>query len=203
MKDFNAIPDNSVIERTIKALIENGITTYFAPSAEKAKDMVFEIIKPESQIMTMTSVTLEQTGIASEINKSGNYNSSREKLNKLDMNKDLKEMLDLGATSDCTIGSCHAITEKGQIMIASMTGSQLSAYAYSSPLIIFVAGVQKIVKDLDEGMKRIYNHSFPLENERAMRAYGSGSSVNKILVINKEIMPNRINMILINESIGF
>jgi len=63
---------------------------------------------------------------------------------------------------------------------------------------------KKIVSDFDEGLRRIYEYSLPLESERARKAYGvPGSSVNKLLIINKEYTPNRITMIIIKENLGF
>ncbi len=98
----------------------------------------------------------------------------------------------------------HAVTEDGKVLIASNSGSQLPAYAYGSGHVIWVVGAQKIVKNLDEGIKRIYEHSLPLESERARKAYGvPGSAVNKLLIINKEIIPGRITMILTKEKLGF
>ncbi len=97
----------------------------------------------------------------------------------------------------------HAVTEDGKLIIASATGSQLPAYAYGSPKVIWVVGTQKIVKNLDEGMKRLYEHTFPLENERAKKAYGSGSFVSKILMINKEFQKDRLNIVFVGEVVGF
>ena len=95
------------------------------------------------------------------------------------------------------------MTEDGKILVASKTGSQMAAYVYGASHVIFVAGAQKIVKDLDEGIRRIYEHSLPLEEKRAMKAYDVGSEVNKMLIINKEIQKGRIKMILVNEVLGF
>ena len=51
-------------------------------------------------------------------------------------------------------------------------------------------GTQKIVSDLDEGLRRINEYSFPLEDARAQAAYGIRSAVNKVLIINREIIPS-------------
>ena len=76
----------------------------------------------------------------------------------------------------------------------------MPAYAYGSSNVIFVVGAQKIVKNVDEGIKRIYEYCLDLESERARRAYGvPGSSVNKILIINKEFQEKRITLIFVNE----
>ena len=69
--------------------------------------------------------------------------------------------------------------------------------------MIWVVGAQKLVKDFDEGIKRLYEYSFPLEDERARKVYGMGSGVNKILVVNKEFVQGRITMIIVKEKLGF
>lgn len=95
------------------------------------------------------------------------------------------------------------MTEDGQVVIASATGSQLPSYAYGASNVIWVVGTQKIVKNLDEAMKRVYEYVFPLEKERAMKVAGMKSSVNKILLINKEATPGRIHIIFVQEKLGF
>ena len=67
----------------------------------------------------------------------------------------------------------------------------------------WVVGAQKLVKDFDDGIKRLYEYCLPLEDERAQKAYGMGSSVNKILVVNKEFMQGRVTMIIAKEKLGF
>jgi len=101
------------------------------------------------------------------------------------------------------VSSVHALTEDGHLIIASNTGSQLSSEAYAGGKVIFVVGTQKIVKDNQEGIKRIYEYCLPLEDERARKAYGMGSNVSKILIINKEIFPERITVFLVKEKLGF
>ncbi len=101
------------------------------------------------------------------------------------------------------VSSVHAVTEDGHLLIASNSGSQLSAEAYAGGKIIFVVGTQKIVKDTQEGLRRIYEYSYPLEDARAQKAYGMRSNVSKILIINKEIVSGRITLILVKEALGF
>lgn len=176
----------------------------FFETIEQAKTKVFEIIPKNANIMPMTSVTLEETGIANEINNSGNYDSVRNKLNKLNRETDSKKMKEIACIPDWAIGSIHALTEDGKLVIASNTGSQLPGYVYGADNVIFVIGTQKIVKDLDNAFERIYQYVLPKESERAKKAYGVPSSnVSKLLIINKEIIPSRIKVILINKILGF
>src|SRR5258708_6548925 len=111
------------------------------------------------------------------------------------------EMRRIGAAADYAVGSVHAITEDGQVMVASATGSQLPAYAYGASNVIWVAGVQKIVSDLDEAFERLENYTFHLEDERAKKAYGQGSSINRILIYRKD-PTNRATLVLVKEPVG-
>jgi acyl-CoA hydrolase len=110
----------------------------------------------------------------------------------------------LGNGPDYAVGSVHAVTEDGKILIASNTGSQLPAYAYGAGKVVWVVGTHKITKDLDAGMKRIYDYVLPLESVRANKAYGvPGSFVSKLLIINKEVSPGSLIIIFVPEVLGF
>lgn len=198
---WNKIPNNEVIKKTAKALSQNGIETIVVENGKAAKEKVLELIPQDSEVTTMTSVTLETTGIASEINESGRFNPARPKL--MDANADLQEQHRLRVIPEYAIGSVHAVTEDGQLLIASASGSQLPAYAYGAKKVILVVGAQKIVKNTEEGIKRIYEYTLPLEDKRALKAYDMHSGVNKLLIINKEFLPNRITLILVKEKLGF
>jgi hypothetical protein len=202
--DFGQLASQESIDRAIAALKANGIEAEFAVTGAKAKEKVLAMIPANAEIMTMTSMTLETLDLTAEINESGKYNSVRQKLNSMDRATQGSEMQKLGAAPEWTVGSVHAVTEDGQALIASNTGSQLPAYAYGASHVIWVVGAQKIVKDLDMAMKRIYQHSLPLESERAKKAYGTaGSNVSKILIMNKEVAPGRLHMVIVNEVLGF
>jgi hypothetical protein len=148
-------------------------------------------------------VTLEVLGIKDEIDKSGRYNSLRPKMFAMDRATQGREIRRLGSAPDYAAGSVHAVTEDGQIMIASNTGSQLGPYASGAGKVIWVVGAQKLVKDLDEGMKRIYEYDLPLETEHMRQLYNAGTGVNKVLIVSREIRPNRITMIIVKEELGY
>ncbi len=204
LMDFTKLATQEQIDKVIRALNENGIEVVIAENKNDAKEKVLDMIPKGSEVMDMTSVSLLESGITEEIEKSGKYISVKNKLYSLDRETQKKEMNILGATSDYSLGSVHAVTEGGEVVIASNTGSQIPAYAYGSPKVIWVVGTQKIVKDMNMAMKRVYDYVLPLESDRAHKAYGvSGSNVSKILILNKEITPKRITMILVKEKIGF
>ncbi len=200
---YGQLANEEAIQKTAKALQANNFKVEVVKNSKEAKNKVLHLLPSGAEVFTMTSQTLEAIGVDKEINESGKYNAVRPKLFAMDRNTKAMEMAKLGAAPDWVVASVHAVTEDGHLLIASNTGSQLSAEAYAGGKIVFVVGCQKIVKDTDEGIKRIYEYSLPLEDERARKAYGMPSAVNKILIINKEVMPERITVILVKEKLGF
>lgn len=204
MNNWNKPASTAVVIKTREALRANGIACYIVDNKKQAKEKVLELLPPGTEIMNMTSRTLEAINIVGEINESGKFSSVRNRLAVMEKAGQKREMKIAGAAPKWAIGSVHAVTETGDIFIASNTGSQLAAYAYGSDHIIWVIGTQKIVKDREEAFNRIYEHCLPLESERAKKAYGtSGSFVSKLLIVNREVQPGRITAILVNEVLGF
>ncbi len=200
---FRAIPDRERVERTVTALGRNGMTVFVEPTPAGALERVRGLLPEGSEVFTATSRTLEVSGIGALLNESGRYRSVRSVTAKMDRKTQFREMVKLGATPEYVVGSAHAVTEAGQVLVASATGSQLAPYAASAAKVVWVVGVQKIVRTLEEGLERIREYSFPLENARAQKAYGVGTSLSKILIVQKESVPGRITVVLVGEEIGF
>jgi acyl-CoA hydrolase len=198
-----AIPaSDAQIERTARALEANGIHTLVAENREHARKLFFELVPEGSQIHQGSSVTLDTLGITADIEGSGRFDAVRPKLRSLDRQTQADQIRHLGASPDIMVGSVNAVTEDGHVLVASATGSQLGPYISGAKKVIWIVGVQKIVKDLDEGLRRIQEYVAPLEGERLLKAYGMNTSLNKVLIINKE-RPGRITMILTKENLGF
>ena len=205
MDKWNQLASKESIDKAIKALKVNGIDAKFVQTGEEAKKEVLAIIPEGAEVMNMTSVTLDTIGLPQDLNESGKYNSVRSKLNSMNRETQRLEMQKLDVAPEWSVGSVHAVTEDGHVLIASNTGSQLPAYASGAAHVIWVVGAQKIVKNTDEGMKRIYEYVLPLESARLNKAYNltMGSFVSKLLIVNREIKQGRITVILVNEKLGF
>ena len=189
------------VKKTMESLAKNWIHSFLVDNRKEAKEKILEFIPKFSEIMTMTSTTLMEAEIDETLNESYEYISVRKKM--VDQNISSIEKQRLWAAPEWAIWSIHAVTEDGNIMIASATWSQLSAYAYWALNVIWVVWTQKIVSDIAEAEKRIHEYSFPLENERALKTYWTWSWINKVLVINKEVIPWRIHIIFVKEKLGF
>jgi hypothetical protein len=197
------------IARTAAALDANGMCAIVVETGDEARHQIFALLPAGAQVLTMTSRTLEEIGVAEEINEpsdiaaSRRYDAVRPRLLQMDVQTQWPEMRRIGTSPDVTIGSVHAVSERGEVFIASASGSQLAAYVYGAAAVIWVVGSQKIVADREAAFQRIYDYSLPREDERAREAYGIGSGVNKVLVVNREVTPGRITIILVKQELGF
>lgn len=201
--EFAQLVGDEQIARAAKALEANGIHTIIAENGEEAKRIFFELVPEGAEVFLGASVTLETLGIKDVIDKSGHFDALRPKMFAMDRATQSREIRKLGGAPDFAAGSVHAVTEDGHVLIASNSGSQLGPYASGAGKVIWVVGAQKIVKDLDEGLRRIYEYDLPLETEHMRQLYNAGTGVNKVLIVNQEIRPNRITMIIVKEELGY
>src|SRR5215467_3270805 len=199
---FITLPDEHTLAATVTALEEHGFSVEVVDDLDAAREAVLGRIPHGSSVMTNTSVTLQETGITHAINEGGPYDSARNKMAKLDFATQLQEMKAIGGQPDYALGSVHAVTRDGTLVIASASGSQLASYAWGAANVIFVVGMQKLVSTPQAARERIYQHSLVLEDARAIAAYGQHSAVGKILEIHQEL-PGRIHVVLIRQAVGF
>jgi acyl-CoA hydrolase len=199
---FTALPDDQTLAATVVALEEHGFSVEVVDDLDAARDAVLDRIPEGSSVMTNTSVTLQETGIASAIDDGGPYESARNKMMALDFETQLQEMKAIAGQPDYALGSVHAVTRDGTLVIASASGSQLASYAWGAANVIFVVGAQKLVPGPEAARERIIEHSLKLEDARAYAAYGQNSRLGKILEIHQED-PGRMHVVIIRRSVGF
>jgi hypothetical protein len=199
---FTTLPGEETFDATVVALEEHGFSVEVVDDLDAARVAVLGRIPDGSSVMTNTSVTLEETGIAAAIDAVGPYESARAKMMALDFATQLQEMKAIAGQPDFALGSVHAVTRDGALFIASASGSQLASYAWGAANVIFVIGAQKLVPTAEAARERILEHSLKLEDARAYAAYGQNSFVGKILEIHQEL-PGRIHVVLVRQAVGF
>ena len=200
--EFERPADAARLESTAQALIGRGFKAEVASSGADAKARVLAAIPEGSEVHTALSETLTELGIRAELEESGRYDSLRAKLALLDRETQGREMRKLGAAPDTIVGSAHAITDDGVVIVGSGSGSQLGAYAYAGGNVILVVGHQKLVRDIPEGLRRLHEYSLPREFVRMQSVGYPGSILTKILLIEQE-PGGRITVILVPETVGF
>jgi hypothetical protein len=202
--EFAELASGERIATAAAALERNGIRPLLAATGADARGLVDSLLTGGAEVYNNTSQTLEATGVAGDIERSGRYQPLRLRLYRMDREMQRREMRTLAANhQDYVVGSVHALTEGGSLLIASASGSRLGPLMSGAGRVILVIGAQKIVRDVATGMRRIYEYCYPLEDARARRAYGVPSGVNNILIINKAVTAGRVTAIIVKERLGF
>jgi len=199
---FTTLPDEKTLAETVVALEEHGFSVEVVDDLHAARQAVLARIPHGATVMTNTSVTLTEAGLDDAINNGGPYDSARNKMFALDFATQAQEMKAISGQPDYALGSVHAITQDGTLVIASASGSQFASLAWGAANVIFVVGAQKIVPTLEAARERIYQHSLVLEDARAQAAYGQHSFVGKILEIQQEL-PGRVHIVLVRQPVGY
>jgi hypothetical protein len=191
------------LERAAAALTARNFAVEILDDAAAARARIKDLIPAGASVFTGASETLRQSGIEEDINASGRYDAVRPRGLALDRATHLDEIRRMLASPDVIVGSVAAVTEAGALVAASASGSQLTGYAGGAARAIWVVGAQKVVPDLSAALRRVEDHCLPLENDRAMQAYGMPSAVNRLLILNAEPHPGRGTVLLLREAIGF
>lgn len=203
---YNKLASNKVIEKTIDALKGRGINVELVRDKKEALNLLFKMIPPDSDIMTAGSTTLEQIGLI-DIFRKGEHKWKYHK-DKIFSEKDPEKRSELrknSSLSDYFLGSVHAVTENGEVLVASNTGSQIPSYAFTSKNVIWIVGTQKIVKNISKGLERIRKYTYKLEDKRMKDEGYSGTSIGKILIFENEAksLNREVTLIFVNEKLGF
>lgn len=204
--NYTTLASRDVIEKVVTSLKGKNYDVYIIKDRAEALEKIKSLIPKGASVMNGSSATLEQIGYI-DLLKSGmhGWNNLHEGIVK---EKDPEKQAMLrkqGVLSDYYLGSVHALIENGEWIIASNTGSQMPHIVYTSPHLIFVVSTKKIVPTFADGMKRLEEHVVPLENESSKKKYGSGTSLNKIVIFKNENPRSgrKIHMILVEEDLGF
>lgn len=203
---YTSLADNTSLNATIEALSKNGFSPEVVENGKEALDKIKSLIPGGASVMNGSSTTLNQIGFVDYL-KEGNHgwNNLHEAIVKETDPEKQGFLRKQSVNSDYYLGSVHALTETGELVIASNSGSQLPHLAFTSQNVILVVSTQKIVKDLSNAFKRIDEHVLALEDERMNKVYGFGTFHAKTLILHKEnpAMGRRIIVLLVKEKLGF
>ena len=204
--NYETLASRESVNRAISALTERGIEGMVVNNTEEAMEKVKSLIPKGASVMNGSSRTLEEIGFVAYL-ESGSHgwkNLHEEILAEKDPAKQAA-LRKQAVSSDYYLGSVHAIAETGQIVIASNSASQLPHIVFTSPNIIFVAGVQKLTPNLDAALERVREYVLPLEDKRMKEAGMGGSAISKLLIFEREpaFMGRKVRIILVNEKLGF
>ena len=204
--NYTTVASPDAVTKTMAALESNGIHPILVDDEKQALEKITSLIPAGASVMNGSSVTLETIGYIDYL-KSGSHGWNNLHEGIVNETDPIKQgaLRKQALLSDYYLGSVHALTEDGEFLVASNTGSQQSHIVFSSPNVLFVVGAQKIVPTIDAAFKRLYDHVVPLEDEHSIKKWGAGTYPSKIVVFKKENphLQRNVQMIIVNKPLGF
>jgi len=204
---WKTLPDPLRVEQTSTALRANGFKVEYVSNGKEALEKILSLMPQGARVMKGSSATLDQIGFNSLL-KSGVHPWVNLKEGVF-AEKDPQKRMELGkqaVLTDYFVGSVQAVTQSGQLVSGSGTGSQIAAYAFMAKNLILVVGTHKVTSDLDEALRRLREHCLPLEDKRMKGLGAPGTVLSKIFIYEKELRPDTmvsVHVILVNEPLGF
>jgi L-lactate utilization protein LutB len=205
--DYQIIPTKEVVNKTATALKANGFETEIVNNKEQALELIKRIIPQGASVMNGASTTLIEIGLTDYLKtKQHGWNNLHKAIVEEKDSKKQSLLRKQASLADYFISGANAISETGEIVIASGSGSQLPAIAYNSDNIILVVSTNKITPSLDEAISRLRNYVLPLEDAKIKSlGHAAGTMLSKILIYEKHPVGygKKVLIILVNEKLGF
>lgn len=203
---MNTLATAETITKTSEALKTNGFEPIHVSSKEEALEKIKELIPAGVSIMNGASVTLKEIGLIDYLKEETHpWKNHQDTILAEEDQAKQAELRRQSVISDFYLGSVHALTETGELVIASNTGSQLPHLVHTSPNLVLVVGANKIVPTLPDAFKRIEQQVIPLEDERMKEAYGFGTTWTKTVILHKEnpMFGRKVYVLIVDETLGF
>lgn len=212
--DKNVIWSNEIkINRTIESLKKNNMNGYYAKNREELIKLIETIVKTGSKVSCGGSMTLFETGVIDHL-RCGRY----EFLDRYKEGLTKEEVVDIykkAFFADAYFVSSNAVTEKGELYNVDGNGNRVAAMLYGPDKVIVICGVNKIVKDVHEAIKRNRECAAPINAKRLSRktpctkvgycmdCNSPERICNEYTLIKRQNNPERIHVIFLNENIGY
>ena len=203
---FDTIATDQEIETTVAAMKERNFEAIVLSTRVEALDKIKAMIPDGASVINGSSQTLQEIGYIDYLKSDHHDWENLHELILAEKDPAKQALLRKQATiSDFYLGSVHGLSQTGEMVIASNTGSQLPSIVFNAMNLIFVVGAQKITQSLSDSLKRIDEYVFPLENERITKLYGSGTLHAKTLILQRENpkLGRKVTVLIVKEKLGY
>jgi L-lactate utilization protein LutC len=205
--NYTQLPTQETVTKTIEALKARNIEGHSVATGADALAKVKELIPAGASVNNGSSTTLHQIGLVDYLKDSasnGWKNLHAASITETDPEKKAAAK-DAAHFADFYLGSVHALTEDGELVIASASGSQLPSIVHTAKNIIFVVSSMKIMANLEAALDRVRTHVVPLEDARMKSVNMGGTALAKIVLFEMEpaFTGRKIHVIFVNEALGF
>jgi len=201
------------IDRTIKNLNRRNMAGFFVKDKNELIMLLKNLIDDNSTVGVGDSMTLFETGVIDFLRK-GDYvfwDKYRD-----DITSEEKREIYLKNFSATTfMCSTNALTENGELYNIDGNGSRVAPILYGPKQVILVAGINKIVKDIEEAEKRVRNYAAPIDAKRLNKdtpcttlgycvdCKSPNRICNDFTIIRGQFIKNRIKVIIVGEQLGY
>jgi anion-transporting ArsA/GET3 family ATPase len=200
--DFAAPASAAALNELAANLRERNFEVLIVDTAVAAKAAVMARLPEGAEVYSGKSKTLEDAGIFKELMESDKYDFIRRRTMKMDRQTQGREIRKLSAAPDFMLGSVQAVTQAGQLVVASASGSQIGPYSAGAGKLILVVGSQKIVPDLETALRRLRDYVMPYEDMRLREQMGVGTKLARVLIMEMDYSPGRTTIVLVRDPIG-
>jgi L-lactate utilization protein LutC len=205
--DFASPATTEQIGATMEALKARGIAAEVVATRGEALARLHDLIPAGASVSTGASLTLKEIGFEALLisNEHPWQNLKAAIVAEKDLGRQTL-MRRQSTLADYFLGSVHAVAQTGELVVGSLTGSQLAPYAYSASNVIWVVGTQKITPTLETAIQRLREHVLPHEDKRMRESSGGrmGSGIGKMLIFEREapFLNRKVALLFVREKVG-
>ena len=212
---------NNIIEKTMKNLEKNNMNAYYVETKEEVIPLIETLVNEGATVAVGGSVTLGELGVLDYL-RGGKY-TFYDRYTHGYTQEQIDEVFVKSMGVDAYFCSSNAVTEEGELYNVDGHANRVAAIAYGPKKVIMLVGVNKIVPTLDDAIKRVKTVAAPKNAVRlscktfcAVKGHcvdmegGIGKGCDSpqrlcrsYLVSSKQKHIGRINVILINEALGY
>lgn len=207
------------VEKTIENLKRNNINACFVNTKEDALKTVKQMLNAGETIGCGGSMTLKEIGVR-DLAANGDYNYIDTASPDISAEEKFKRFREC-FFADTYLSSANAITENGEIYNVDGNSNRVAALMFGPERVIIVVGINKLVKDFDEAVKRTKETAAPKNTVRlncdtycyykghcAKKEIGAGCFSEKRIccsytLLSYQRIKNRINVIICDENLGY
>jgi hypothetical protein len=189
------------LARVAATLLANNIEAIVVDTPRQAREAVLERLPEGAEVHWGKSKTLDDVGLTKEL-ESGRFDALRPRYLAMDRATQAHEIRKLIGGPDFMLGSVNALTDDGELVAASYSGSQLGPYLSGAGRVILVVGSQKLVHSIEDALARIRDVAFPYEDARLRETLGVPTRIAKIAILAAEGRPGRTTVVLVRQPVG-
>jgi L-lactate utilization protein LutB len=204
------------VQRTLTALKKNGFDVMYFPTRNEVLARVLQLISPNAVVGVGGSVTVREIGLVDSLEQRGNTIISHWEAQKVGQEpEEVMKARKLLASADIFLTSTNAITEEGHLVNIDHAGQRVAAMIFGPQKVIIIAGVNKIVRNVEQAIERIRNVAAPMnakrlnlqlpcaENGICSDCESPNRICNVTTIIERRPVHTDSTIILLGETIGF